>query len=151
MIRPYITSDKEKLVEIFKLNTPKYFVREELKDFETYLQEQSETYFTIEYKKEIVGGIGCYVKQSDNSGRITWIFFHPNFSGHGLGTKAVEHCLSILKANTHVEKLIVTTSQLAYKFFEKFGYALIKTQKDYWGKGLDLYLMQKNLKKERKQ
>jgi ribosomal protein S18 acetylase RimI-like enzyme len=65
-------------------------------------------------------------------------FFYPGSSRHGVGTKAVEHCLTILKANPTVEKLVVTTSQLAYKFFSKFGYDLVKTEKDHWGKGLDL-------------
>jgi ribosomal protein S18 acetylase RimI-like enzyme len=41
-----------------------------------------------------------------------------------------------------VKKLVVRTSQLAYKFFERLGYHLIRTEKDYWGKGLDLYLME---------
>ncbi len=146
MIRPYRISDKEQLMEIFRLNTPKYFDPDELKDFEQYLQDYSETYFTVEHEGKIVGGVGCYVKESDKSGRITWIFFHPNSSGYGLGTKAVKHCLNILKQNQQVEKLVVSTSQLAYKFFEKFNYSLIKTEKDYWGKGLDLYLMERDLK-----
>ena len=34
---------------------------------------------------------------------------------------------------------------LAYRFFEKFGLVLIKTEKDYWGKGLDLYWMEMEL------
>jgi len=149
MIRPYKISDKKQLVEIFTLNTPKYFAPEEINDFEDYLEQQGETYLTVEHQNEIVGGIGYYVKQSDKSGRITWIFFHPNASGHGLGTKAVEHCLNILILNSKVEKLVVTTSQLAYKFFEKFGYNLIETEKDHWGKGLDLYLMERKLTNEK--
>lgn len=142
MIRPFKTSDKEHLIEIFKLNTPKYFDTNELGDFEKYLTHHCETYLTIESDNKIVGGAGYYVNMTDNSGRITWIFFHPNSSGFGLGKQAVEHCLTILKSNPSVEKLIVTTSQLAYKFFEKFGYKLIQTEKDYWGQGLDLYLME---------
>lgn len=146
MIRPFKISDKKQLVDIFTLNTPKYFAPEEVQDFEAYLAQQGDTYFTVEHQNEIVGGVGCYVKESDKSGRITWIFFHPNSSGNGLGTKAVTHCLNMLKLNPRVEKLVVTTSQLAYKFFGKFGYKLIKTEKDYWGKGLDLYLMERKLK-----
>lgn len=145
MIRPFKISDKKQLIEIFTLNTPKYFAPKEIHDFEDYLEQQSETYFTIEHQNEIVGGIGYYIKESDKSGRITWIFFHPNYSGYGLGTKAVEHCLNIIKRNSRVEKLVVTTSQFAYNFFAKFGYDLVKTEKDHWGKGLDLYLMERSV------
>ncbi|WP_103070381.1 GNAT family N-acetyltransferase [Aquimarina sediminis] len=142
MIRPYDISDKNQLIELFKLNTPKYFDPKELADFKEYLQDHGDTYFIVEYKNQIVGGTGCYIQESNKSGQITWIFFHPGYSGLGLGKKAVEHCLAILKSNPVVEKLVVTTSQLAYGFFEKFGFQLIKTEKDYWGPGLDLYYME---------
>lgn len=145
MIRPYQITDKEQLIKIFKLNTPQYFDPKEVADFQQYLEEYPETYLTVEHEGQIVGGVGYYVKESDKSGRITWIFFHPDFAGAGLGKQAVAHCLTILKANPEVEKLVVNTSQLAYQFFAKFGYQLIQTEKDYWGKGLDLYLMEQKL------
>lgn len=52
----------------------------------------------------------------------------------------------MLKLNPKIDKLVVTTSQLAFRFIEKFGFDLIQTEKDYWGPGLDLYLMEKQLK-----
>jgi ribosomal protein S18 acetylase RimI-like enzyme len=142
MIRPFKKEDAATLIEVFKLNTPQYFDSNEVNDFTDYLASHSDTYLTIEYEGKIAGGTGYYVKESDRSGRITWIFFHPNYSGIGLGRQAVEHCLAILKQNPQVEKLVVTTSQLAYRFFEKFGYGLVKTEKDFWGPGLDLYEME---------
>ncbi|WP_299443722.1 GNAT family N-acetyltransferase [uncultured Aquimarina sp.] len=142
MIRPYNVSDKKELVEIFKLNTPIYFDPKEVNDFEEYLEHKSATYLIIEYENKIVGGAGYDFQEKDNTGRITWIFFHPNYTGLGLGKKMVEHCLSILKLNLTLEKVLVTTSQLAYKFFERFGFLLKKTEKDYWGPELDLYLME---------
>jgi ribosomal protein S18 acetylase RimI-like enzyme len=142
MIRPFNQSDKDILIEIFKLNTPQYFDPKELSDFLEYLDHHSDTYLTIEHDSNIVGGTGYYVKEADKSGRITWIFFHPDYAGLGLGRQVVEYCLTTLKQNPTVEKLVVTTSQLAYRFFEKFGFQLIKTEKDYWGPGLDLYEME---------
>jgi N-acetylglutamate synthase-like GNAT family acetyltransferase len=142
MIRPFKEIDKDTLVEIFKLNTPQYFDPKEVNDFIEYLEIHSNTYLTLEHEEKIVGGTGYYVKEEDKSGRITWIFFHPSYSGLGLGRQAVEYCLATLKQNPKVEKFVVTTSQLAYKFFEKFGYKLTKTEKDYWGLGLDLYEME---------
>ena len=142
MIRPYLPTDKAQLLEIFKLNTPKYFDPLEIKDFEQYLEQESDTYLVVEMDDEVVGGTGYYVNQSDQSGRITWIFFDPKCSGQGLGRLSVEHCLELLRKEKGVDKFIVTTSQLAYKFFEKFGYHITRTEKDYWGKGLDLYEME---------
>jgi ribosomal protein S18 acetylase RimI-like enzyme len=96
----------------------------------------------LKTKNRIIGGVGFEIRERDSSGRINWIFLHPGFSGAGHGKKAVEYCLSILKADPAVKVLVVRTSQLAYKFFESLGYNLVRTEKNYWGQGLDLYLMQ---------
>jgi ribosomal protein S18 acetylase RimI-like enzyme len=141
MIRSFRKSDQEKLIEIFNLNVPEFFDPAELTHFIEYLRTSAETYLTIESEGRIVGGVGYEIRESDRSGRINWIFIHPDFSNLGFGTKGVNHCLMILRSNHNVEILIVRTSQLAYKFFERLGYKVTKTEKDYWGKGLDLYLM----------
>jgi len=143
MIRPYQSSDKDQLLQIFQLNIPKYFDPAEIADFREYLETQSDTYLTILQEDTIVGGTGYYIKEDDRSGRITWIFFHPDYTRLGLGRKAVEYCIQQLSSDEKVQKLVVTTSQLAYQFFEKFGFKLLQTEKDHWGPGLDLYLMER--------
>lgn len=142
MIQPYKLSDKDELISIFNLNVPKYFDPKEMQEFINYLEDKKDTYLTIKTEDEIIGGVGYEIRESDSSGRINWIFLHPDFSGAGYGKKAVEYCLSILKSNPAVKVLVVRTSQHAYKFFESAGYKLIRTEKNYWGPGLDLYLME---------
>ena len=146
MIRPYKPTDIESLLKIFRFNTPKYFDKNEINDFEEYLEQKAETYLTIEVDNNIVGGTGYYINENDKSGRITWIFFDPSYSGQGLGKQSIEYCLKILSKDKRVEKFIVTTSQLAYKFFEKFDYSINRIEKNYWGEGLDLYEMEKSNK-----
>ena len=87
MIRPFKPHDKEILVDIFKLNTPKYFAPKEVDDFIEYLEYYSDTYLTIEHDGKITGGTGYYVRESGKSGRITWIFFHPDYAGQGWAKK----------------------------------------------------------------
>lgn len=145
MIRPYIATDKDELLHIFQLNTPEYFDPNELADYSGYLNEHANSYFTIEHNNRIAGGVGYHVNEATQTGQITWILFHPDYAGLGLGRRAVEHCIAIFKSYPAVEKLVVTTSQKAYRFFEKFGYQLIKTETDYWGPGLDLYWMERVL------
>jgi N-acetylglutamate synthase-like GNAT family acetyltransferase len=142
MIRPYRPSDQQILVEILKLNVPTYFDQKEIAEFEEYLNEHGTTYLTLEHQDKIVGGAGYLLTDNNTIGHVRWIFFHPNSAGHGFGGEAMEHCLAKFRSVATVRKLIVTTSQLAYRFFEKFGLVLIKTEKDYWGKGLDLYWME---------
>jgi ribosomal protein S18 acetylase RimI-like enzyme len=146
MIRPFQISDKDQLVEVFKLNIPRYFDPKEVNDYAGYLDKHGDTYLTIEHENKIVGGTGYIIHPNEGSGHITWIFFHPAYAGQGLGKEAVEYCMNIYKNDPAVVKLVVRTSQFANRFFEKFGYQLIKTEKDYWGQGLDLYLMEQPLK-----
>ena len=141
MIRPYQTMDKEILTDIFRMNVPRYFDIKEEKDFAEYLEIYGDTYMVFEENEQIVGGTGYYYNDQDSSGRITWIFFHPGHSGKGLGRMAVEYCLDQLRQDERVCDFIVTTSQHAYQFFEKFGYVVRYVEKDYWGEGLDLYEM----------
>lgn len=141
-IRPYQVSDKNALLSIFSKNVPKYFDPTELHDFEKYLEEKPDTYLTVEYNQTIVGGSGFEANEDKQTGSITWIFFDPQHTGKGLGKLAVDHSLTELKKNPVVKKLIVRTSQLAYVFFEKFGFQLMTMETDYWGEGLDLYEME---------
>lgn len=143
MLLPYTPKDKLTLIELFNLNVPVYFAPHELGEFLTYLEIKNETYLCIYHENKIVGGVGYDYKEEDKSGRINWIFLHPNCKAKGLGRQAVKFCITKLTKDKRVEKLVVRTSQLAYKFFEHFNYKLIKIEKDYWATGLDLYLMER--------
>ena len=147
VLRAFRNEDTEELLRIFTANTPEFFDTGEKDDFHSYLQEHGEQYLVVELQGRLVGGAGWYVNGTDKSGRITWIFFEPDSSGKGLGRAAVEHCLEILRNEDGVEKYVVTTSQKAYGFFQKFGFEIVRTEKDHWGPGLDLYLMEKPLDK----
>ena len=147
MIRPYKSEDKEFLLDIFKLNTPKYLSPDEIDDLVSYLDENWKTYLTVESENQIIGGAGYQITDDGAIGRITWIFFHPDCVGLGMGRNVVEYCFSLLRKVTSIRKVVVATSQLAYRFFEKFGFQLTRTEKDYWGEELDLYFMEMNLNK----
>lgn len=145
MFLKYNHSYKSKLIDVFKANVPEFFAIHELNELEDYLEHHFENYFVIEENETIVGGFGYEIREEDNSGRINWIFIHPQFKGKGLGKEAVLFCIKELKKHRLIKKLIVRTSQFAYPFFKNLGYQLIHTEKDYWAKGLDLYLMEQKL------
>jgi ribosomal protein S18 acetylase RimI-like enzyme len=139
IIRPYHPTDKIPLLTIFRSNVPEFFDAMEVEVYETYLEKNADSYLVIELNKKIAGGVGYLV--SPSAGQITWIFFDPALRGMGLGKKAVEYCLDIFTSNPDIRKIVVTTSQLAFRFFEKMGFQLVRIEKDHWGKGLDLYEM----------
>ncbi len=145
MIRSYEIGDRKKLLEILWRNVPTYFDTSEVNDFESFLDHEGQRYFTLEMQGEIVGGAGCLVERDKGIGLVRWIFFDPSHTGSGLGKAMMEHCMGVFKSEAAIRKLVVNTSQLSYRFFEKFGYKVVKVQKEYWAPGLDLYLMERGL------
>jgi ribosomal-protein-alanine N-acetyltransferase len=142
MIRAFNTSDKPALFQIFMLNTPDYFAAEEKKDFEAFLDEHAKTYFVVEENGVIVGCGGYHFNATKTEGRISWDLFHPAYRGKGFGRQLVTHCLEAIRNEASVRKISVWTSQLAFRFYARFGFKTKEIKKDYWGKGLDLYRME---------
>lgn len=140
-IRPYHTSDFNQVIHILQTNTPKYFAPEEEKDLIHYLQNQREDYFVIEEKNQIIGAGGINYKI--DTAIISWDFILPNHHGKGIGSLLLNHRLKHIK-NKELHQTIVRTSQFTYKFYEKHGFKLTETQKDFWGIGYDLYHMEMN-------
>lgn len=145
MIRPFIDSDRIRLIEILQLNVPDNFAPSEVADFQSYIQSNGDTYFVIEKDTKIVGGFGYLLLEKSSEAAIKWIFTHPEYTGTGLGRMAVEHCLELFRSRFGVETVMVDTSQLACKFFSKFGFSVILEEKDYWAKGFDLVRMKLKL------
>ncbi len=145
MIRPYTKRDKQRLLDIFKLNIPTYFDASELADLDDYLDKKAETYRVVEIDQTIVGGFGLIIDLARSEASITWIFFDPEHKGNGLGRLAVNYCHNQFRQTHGLQKYTVRTSQFTNVFFEKFGYKTIQIEKDYWGKGLDLYVMNKHV------
>lgn len=140
-IRKYHISDKPELMEILQMNIPQYFAETEIKDFDHYLDSAIEQYFVIEINDKIVGSGGINFEKTSKTGKLSWDIINPNFQGKGLGTDLLKHRIALLHSMPDVEKITVRTSQFAFQFYEKNGFVLEKTQKDFWAKGFDMYKM----------
>lgn len=141
-IRPYTSEDKEQLLSIIRTNTPTYFAPEEETDFADYLENEREDYFVVESEEQIVGCGGVNYSEDKSVGIISWGMIHPDFHGKKIGTALLQHRLDVLKNTPGVNRITVRTSQLTYPFYEKNGFQLIETKKDFWAPGLDMYYME---------
>lgn len=140
-IRPYTSKDKDKLLELIRLNTPKFFAPEEENDFSSYLDNERELYYVLVYQQEIVGCGGINFDANGTIGKISWDIFHPNYQGKSFGSKLLKYRIDVLQQINHVKKITVRTSQHTHKFYEKLGFKVEEISKDYWAKGFDLYAM----------
>lgn len=141
MIRKYSNSDKIQVLNLLKLNTPKYFDPTEEEDLRHYLEEKREDYFVYEEDGKIIGAGGINYFPNEQLARISWDMVHPNSQGKGVGRQLTQYRIDYLKQQPNIHTIVVRTTQLVYKFYEKMGFELKKVEKDFWAKDFDLYLM----------
>ncbi|HLV14898.1 MAG TPA: GNAT family N-acetyltransferase [Xanthomarina sp.] len=141
MIRKYSKKDHSILIELLRRNTPEYFDHSEENDFKNYLNNEVEDYFVFEENQQILGCGGINYFPKEKLARISWDIIDPNFQGKGIGKKLAEYRLNYLKRNFEIATVVVRTSQLAYRFYEKLGFELEFVIKDYWAENFDLYQM----------
>ena len=141
-IREYKSIDKSNVINLIKLNTPKYFAPEEENDFSNYLDNERELYYVLLFNEKIVGCGGINFAENKTIGKISWDILHPEYQGKSLGTRLLEYRIEKLESIKSVQKITVRTSQVAYQFYEKQGFELKEIKKDYWAKGFDMYKME---------
>ena len=141
IIRKYNEADKEKVISLLRLNTPKYFSPVEEKDLIFYIENEIEQYFVVEYENKIIGCGGFNFSEDLTVGKISWDIFHPDYQGKGIGSLLLNFRIEKLKELVSLQTISVRTSQLAYKFYEKNGFELKEIIKDYWAEGFDMYRM----------
>ena len=148
MIREYSKKDKSRVIDLLRKNTPEYFDSSEESDFENYLESEVEDYFVCEENSKIIGAGGLNYFQKERLARISWDMIDPSYQGKGIGKKLVQYRINHLNKNSNIELIVVRTTQLVYKFYEKMGFELEKVEKDFWAKNFDLYQMKMNTKNE---
>ena len=142
LIRAYQTSDKDAVLDLLRLNIPQYFSPEEEVDLVRYLENKIVHYFVLEFKNQVIGSGGFNFSDDKTTGIISWDILHPEFQGRSFGNALLRYRIEQLQQFKDVQKIIVRTSQLAYKFYEKAGFKLLEIVEDYWAKGFDLYRME---------
>ncbi|GHA78251.1 GNAT family N-acetyltransferase [Pontibacter akesuensis] len=147
MIRPYVPDDKTALLALLKLNIPRYFDASEENDFSTYLDEHLERYYVVEENGKLIGSGGINFFPAEKLARISWDIVHPEFQGKGIGTELLRHRIARIEKEQGIELIVVRTTQLVYKFYQKAGFELVKTEKDFWAEGFDLYQMEMQVQK----
>lgn len=140
-IRKYDLSDKNTVIRLLRANTPYYFSPKEEKDLINYLENEIELYYVLLFKDKIVGSGGINFADNKTTGIISWDILHPEYQGKSFGSQLLTYRIEKLQSIDTIQKIIVRTSQLTYKFYEKQGFEILEITKDYWAKGFDLYSM----------
>lgn len=145
MIRKYKSEDKEKVLALIRLNTPRYFAPAEEEDLSLYLDEDADHYFVVEEKGHVTGAGGFNFFPEEDLARISWDIIHPDAQGKGVGSALTRFRIGEIRKNSAVKQIQVRTSQHVYRFYEKMGFSTSNTIRDFWTPGFDLYDMRLNL------
>ena len=141
MIRPYSPEDKPALLAILQQNIPQYFHPSEVNDYEEYLEKHLEDYFVAEENGKVVGAGGINYFPEEKLARLSWDIIDPDFQGQGIGKELTRHRINEIKSNAALTRIVVRTTQLVYRFYERMGFRLERTEKDFWAEGYGLYQM----------
>lgn len=141
-IRSYTPADDESIIALLRLNTPQYFAPEEEQDLRDYFANHIDRYFVVEDNGIIIGSGGINITNNGKNAALSWDIIHPDYQGKGVGRQLTQHRLDVIKTIPGIENISVRTSQLVYKFYEKFGFELKEVIKDYWAEGIDMYRME---------
>lgn len=144
MIRQYKSEDKESVLSLLKGNTPIYFAEEEKDDLILYLENFADNYFLFEKENRILGCGGYNLTEDMRTAKISWDIVDYSSLGMGIGSKLMIYRLNKIIKIPSVEKVSVRTSQLVYRFYERFGLILQDVVPDYWAKGFDMYRLECN-------
>ncbi len=157
-IREYKIEDKEKCLDIFKSNCPKFFDNEEFELFEkwldhqtsdtsiyqspTYTDSERDVYYVIEVSEfGIIGCGGFYILKDQKEARLAWGMIHSGFHRQGFGTALYNYRKDIIKKDWPNHFLTLGTSQHTYSFYEKMGLTVDAITPAGYGPDLDKYDM----------
>ena len=143
-IEVYNPTHKEACIEVFKSNMPKYFLAEELNDFDQWLDEKASNgrYFVCFQEKQIVACGGYFYDDDRQKSGLSWGMVNSELHGTGIGTQLTAFRVQKMKATFPDSIYMIDTSQHTAPFYEKMGFVTKEITPNGFGEGLDKYYME---------
>tara|TARA_R110002096_G_scaffold416576_3_gene619568 strand:+ start:11899 stop:12339 length:441 start_codon:yes stop_codon:yes gene_type:complete len=129
--KSYEARDKNACLSLFDQNCPDFFAPNEREEYEGFLDTNRSEYLLCTTEGQIVGVFGIFPKRPGEC-NLNWIMLSPNTQGMGLGTLIMDEALKQAK-DINASVIHIATSQVAYKFFEKFGAVIVLETENGWG------------------
>ncbi len=141
-IKLYSNKYLQDCLKLFRSNVPAFFDKKEESLFENFLVRDCLNYFLLfDMSYQLVAAGGYELEKQPNTISLTWGMVHALFHKNGYGTVLTDFRLNSISNTFPKCDIILNTSQKTFRFYEKFGFELIKITNDYYGLGLDRYDM----------
>jgi [ribosomal protein S18]-alanine N-acetyltransferase len=162
-IRPYADADADRLVEILRMNVPRYFAAGDEESFRQYLRERNWAKHFVYLSDDlpspafgrgargegqIVGCASCYLKPPTTVG-LAWMFFEPGQVGRAAIRPLLDEYLSFVARELRLPPsatLILSTIPRIARFLRRYGFVVRETVKDGYGPGYDKVAMEATTK-----
>ena len=138
--KPYSQDDMAGCIELFDLNCPRFFAREERSDYSHFLQQlpvlgSTNTIYLLGWCEQRL--IACFgmARVSSEICALSWIMVHPEYQRQGYGEEMMAQLFTLAGAARY-RKVAISTSQHADQFFARFGAVTLRSQNDGWGPGM---------------
>lgn len=154
-IRKYSANDRAACIEIFESNCPTYFDPSERIALEKWLHgrdqgkvvydtSEAEYFYSLEQEGKVLACGGFYIVKNSLSANMAWGMVHNKYHRLGLGRQLFEFRMAEIQMQFPKHSIVLDTSQHTFRFFESFGFSVIKVTKEGYGPGLDRYDMIRN-------
>jgi N-acetylglutamate synthase-like GNAT family acetyltransferase len=142
-LRPYLPADRPTCIALFESNVPEYFGAHEQADFLECIDEDIGPYFVLEDAEGQALGCGGYAAHPDwpATAALTWGMIRRDLHGRSLGTHLLAGRLDRIRMDGRFDKVRIETTPMSRGFFERFGFAALRTEPDGFGQGYDLVEM----------
>jgi hypothetical protein len=145
--RVYNREDKQRIIEIFLSNCPKYFSFDDEQYLIDFLDNYADENYLVMLKGEEIIGCGGHYTKNDMHG-IAWVIFEVGSVGPGMLKKISDDFYTEIENKIAAEftslPIQINTTQLMEKWFNRYGFKTFDISKDGFGQGLDEYKMIKN-------
>ena len=144
MIRVANNPDIEKINELGKKYTSNF---QKLFDIKDILANDDYKVYVADANNKIVGFL--IILNTFEISNIILIFVKEEYRHKHIGTNLLDYYLTELSLD--IDKILLevnVTNKNAIKFYEKFGFDIIHTRKNYYSDNNDAYIMERKIKDE---
>lgn len=142
LVIKYTPAFRERCIEIFKSNLPKFFAPEELQFFEAFLDgDIKDNYFVVKDDQQILGCGGIFLNEKTDEAGLSWGMVHAQYHLKGIGKLFTQYRIDLLKQLYPAKNYKIETSQHTAAFYEKNGFKTVDIIQDGFGKGIDQHIM----------
>jgi GNAT superfamily N-acetyltransferase len=142
LIIKYTSVFRERCIEIFKSNLPKFFAPEELQLFADFLDHDIEDdYYVVQEDGLVLACGGIFLDEGTDEAGLSWGMVHAEHHLKGIGKLFTQYRIDLLKKVYPGKNYKIDTSQHTAGFYEKNGFKTVGIVPDGFGKGIDKYMM----------